>query len=53
MEADYQLCFINSLISEFQKSKDHRDESFIILPDLFELPNLSYPLKYPTVNSMK
>ena len=35
MKDDYPLRFINSVINEFQKDKDHGDESFIILPDLF------------------
>lgn len=29
-KVDYSLRFINSVINEFQKSKDHGDESLII-----------------------
>ena len=47
--AKKSLRFINSVIKEFQKDK----ESFIIPPNLLESPNLSYPLKYSAMNSMK
>ena len=53
MKADYPLCFINSVVNEFQKGKECGDESFIIPTSLFKLQNLSYSLKYPTVNRMK
>ena len=39
MKADYPFCFINN-----------EDESFIIPSSLFENTNLSYLLKFPTVN---
>ena len=29
MKADYPLCFINSVVNEFQKGKECGDESFI------------------------
>ena len=35
MKADYPLRFINNVINEFQKGKNHGDERFIIPPDLF------------------
>ena len=35
MKADFPLSFINSVINEFQKGKDHEDESFTIPLDLF------------------
>ena len=37
MKADYPLCFINSLVNEFQKGKECGDESFIIPTSLFEI----------------
>ena len=37
MKADYLLCFINSVVNEFQKGKGWGDESFVILPSLFEI----------------
>ena len=52
MKADYPLRFVNSLVKEFHISEDCGDESFIIPPSLLKLQNLSYPLKYHTVNSM-
>ena len=53
MKVDYPLRFINSVVNEFQKGKECGDESFIIPTSLFKLQNLSYSLKYPTVNRMK
>ena len=52
-KANYILCFNNTVVNEFQKGKECRDESFIIPTSLFELQNFSYSLKYPTVNWMK
>ena len=49
MKADYPLPFVSSVVNEFQKGKECEDESFIIPPCL-KLKNLSYLLKYPTVN---
>ena len=37
MKADYPLRFINSVVNEFQKAKECGDESFIILPILFQI----------------
>ena len=37
MKADYPLCFINSVVNEFQKSKECGDKSLIIPPSLFEI----------------
>ena len=53
MKADYSFSFINIVINAFQNGKDHRDESFIIPPELLGLSKLSLPLKWPTVNSIK
>ena len=53
MKADYPLCFINSVVNEFQKSKECGDENFMILPSCLKLQNLSYSLRYPTKNGMK
>ena len=50
MKDDYPLRFISSVVNEFQKAKECGDESFIVPPSLFEITNLSYLLKYPTVN---
>ena len=48
MKDDYPLHFTNSVINEFQKGKDHGDESFIILPDLFGImkPFISIEIPY-------
>ena len=35
MRAGYSLLFINSVINEFQRGKDHGGENFIIPPNLF------------------
>ena len=35
--ADYPLSFIESAVNEFQKSKEYKDENFIISPTLFEI----------------
>ena len=37
MKADYPLCFINSVVNEFQKGKECGDESFIIPTSLLEI----------------
>ena len=50
MKDDYPLRFISSVVNEFQKTKECGDESFMVPPSLFEITNLSYLLKYPTVN---
>ena len=35
MRAGYSLLFINSVINEFQRGKDHGGENFTIPPNLF------------------
>ena len=35
MKADYPLCFINSVVNEFQKGKECGDGRFIIPTSLF------------------
>ena len=40
MKVDYPLCFIDSVVDEFQKGKEGGDESFVIPPSLFEITNL-------------
>ena len=37
VKADYPLRFVNSVVNEFQKGKEYGDESFMILPSLFEI----------------
>ena len=37
METDHPLHFIDSVINERQKSKDHGDERFITPPDLLRI----------------
>ena len=53
-KAGYLLRFSNSIINEFQKGKDHRDESFIILPDLFRItkPFVSIEIPYFELNEL-
>ena len=55
MKDDYSLHFTNSVINEFQKCKDHGDESFIILPDLFGImkPFISIEIPYCELNEIK
>ena len=36
MKADYPLCFINSVVNEFQMGKEFGDESFIITTTALE-----------------
>ena len=47
IKADYPLCFIN------RRVKNAETKVLLILLVCLKLQNLSYPLKYPTVNSMK
>ena len=47
MKADYPLRFINSMVNEFQKSKECRDESFIIPPTLFAITKSFIFLEIP------
>ena len=37
MKADYPLRSIEGVVNEFQEGKECADESFIILPSLFEI----------------
>ena len=37
MKADYPLRFTEGVVNEFQEGKECADESFIILPSLFEI----------------
>ena len=55
MEADYPLRFSNSVIDEFQKGKDHGDDSFIIPPDLLGItkPFISIEIPYCELNEIK
>ena len=55
MRDDYPLHFTNSVINEFQKGKDHGDESFIILPDLFGImkPFISIEIPYCELDEIK
>ena len=55
MNADYLLFFINSVINEFQKGQDHRDESLIISPDLFGITKLFISIEtlYCELNEIK
>ena len=43
MKADYPLRLINSVVNQFQKSKEFGDESFIIPPTLFEIKFVEIP----------
>ena len=49
MKADYPLRFTSNVVNEFENGKDER---FIIHLVCLKLQNLSYLLKYPTVNTM-
>ena len=55
MKADYPLRFIGSIVNEFQKDKECGDESFIILPNLFEItkPFISTEISYCEFNEIK
>ena len=55
MKADYPLRFINSVTNEFQKGKDHGDESFTFPPDWFGItkPSLSTETPYCELNEIK
>lgn len=54
MKTDYLLCFINRVIYEFQNSKDHGQESFIIPPDYFGTTNtfISIEIFYFKLNEL-
>ena len=47
MKADYPLCYINSVVNEFQKGKECGDGSFIIPPNLFEITELFIFVEIP------
>ena len=55
MKADYPLRFIGSIVNEFQKDKECGDESFIVLPSLFEIkkPFISIEISYCEFNEIK
>ena len=55
MNADYSLCFINSVVNEFQKGKEYGDESFIIPPSLFEITKsfIFVEIPYCELNEIK
>ena len=48
MKAHYPLRFINNVINEFQKGKDHGDDNFIIPSKLFGItkPLISIEIPY-------
>ena len=55
MKADYPLRFINSVVNEFQKSKECEGESFIIPPNLSEMtkPFIFVEIPYCELNEIK
>ena len=55
MKADYPLRFINSVVNEFQKGKECRDESFMIPNSLFEIakPLIFVEIPYCELNQIK
>ena len=53
LKVDYSLRFFNSVSNEFWKGKDHEDKIFVIPLNFLELSNYSYPLEYPSINSIK
>ena len=55
MKADYPLHFINSVVNEFQKGKECRDESFMISNSLFEIakPLIFVEIPYCELNEIK
>ena len=55
MKADYPLHFINSVINEFQKGKECRDENFIISTSLFEIakPLIFVKIPYCELNEIE
>ena len=55
MKADYPLRFINSVVNEFQKSKECGDKGFIIPPSLFEItkPFIFTEMPYCELNEIK
>ena len=55
MKADYPLCFINSVVNEFQKGKECGDAIFIIPPTLFGItkPFIFIEIPYCGLNEIK
>ena len=55
MKADYPLCFINSVVNEFQKGKECGDKSFIIPASLLEIakPFIFAEIIYCELNEIK
>ena len=54
MKADYPLCFIKSVVNEFQKGKECGDKRFIIPTSLFETakPLIFIELPYCELNKI-
>ena len=55
MKAYYPLCFISSVVNEFAKGKECRDESFIIPTSFFEItkPFTFVQISYCELNEIK
>ena len=55
IKADYPLCFINSVVNEFQKGKEWGDKSFIIQTSLLEIakPVIFVEIHYCELNEIK
>ena len=56
MKADYPLRFVNSVINEFQKGKDHGDKRIIVPPDFFGTTKkffISIEIRYREVKEIK
>ena len=55
MKADHPLHFINSVVNQFQKGKECRDESFMISNSLFEIakPLIFLEIPYCDLNEIK
>ena len=47
MKVDYSLLFINSVVNEFQKSKECGNKSFIIPPSLCEIAKPFISIEMP------
>ena len=55
MKADYPLCFVKSVVTEFQKGKECGGDSFIIPTSLFEIsqPRIFSEIPYYELNDIK
>ena len=55
MKVDYPLRFINSVINEFQRGKDHGDKHFVIPRDLqgISKPFISTEILFCKLNEIK